>query len=137
MKLKNIINSSKQGKLACREVQSFILFFIIYLKSWTNFFFTPHMEKVFKYFSYLPIYQRYLNLVKLYTLTHAHTLKTHTLILHIKNIRGTKTPYTVQPALKFWTGQGHLPISEASAISTCFSAVLKIWPILKLELVGC
>lgn len=59
------------------------------------------MEKVFKYLSYLPIYQRHLNLVKLYTLTHAHTLKTHTLILHIKNIRVTKTPYTIQPALKY------------------------------------
>lgn len=58
--------------------------------------------------------------------THAHTLKTQTFRLHIKSKRGTKKPYTVQAALKYQTGQGHLPISEASDISTCFSGILMI-----------
>lgn len=47
----------------------------------------------------------------------AHTLKIHTLKLHIENIRGTKKTYA---------GQGHLPISEAGDLSNCFFGVLKI-----------
>lgn len=39
---------------------------------------------MFEYLNYLQIYLKYLNLVKLYTLTHVHTVKTYMLKLCIK-----------------------------------------------------